>query len=151
MNPHNVIFTILKQFGTGVIISTAFVHLYTHATLMFESDCLGELKYEATTSAIVMAGLLISYIIEYLGRRLVMWRQSKQLGSTGEGVTESEQDRSKEPAASTGSSSHHMHHGFGAIKQVDKLSVVVLEAGLVFHSVCKWSSCSIGDAGIDLS
>ncbi|KAI8267675.1 Zinc transporter 3 [Colletotrichum sp. SAR11_239] len=68
----HTIFLILKQFGTGIIISTAFVHLYTHAQLMFANECLGELGYEGTTSAIVMAGIFISFLVEYLGKRLVM-------------------------------------------------------------------------------
>lgn len=68
----HTLFLILKQFGTGIIISTAFVHLYTHAQLMFANECLGELGYEGTTSAIVMAGIFISFLVEYLGKRLVM-------------------------------------------------------------------------------
>ncbi|RYP51487.1 hypothetical protein DL768_003171 [Monosporascus sp. mg162] len=65
-----VVFSIVKQFGTGVIISTAFVHLYTHATLMLTNDCLGEVRYESTTSAIVMAGLFVSFLIEYVSHRV---------------------------------------------------------------------------------
>ncbi|KAL0939928.1 zip zinc transporter [Colletotrichum truncatum] len=68
----HTVFLILKQFGTGIIISTAFVHLYTHAQLMFANECLGELGYEGTTSAIVMAGIFLSFLVEYLGKRFVM-------------------------------------------------------------------------------
>ncbi|WYZ33936.1 hypothetical protein EsH8_I_000212 [Colletotrichum jinshuiense] len=68
----HTIFLILKQFGTGIIISTAFVHLYTHAQLMFGNECLGELGYEGTTSAIVMAGIFLSFLVEYVGKRMVM-------------------------------------------------------------------------------
>ncbi|KAI1802334.1 Zip-domain-containing protein [Daldinia bambusicola] len=64
------IFLILKQFGTGVIISTAFVHLFTHAELMFTNECLGELSYEATTAAIVMAGMFFAFIVEHTSHRL---------------------------------------------------------------------------------
>ena len=105
---------------------------------MFESDCLGELAYEATTSAIVMAGILISFIIEFLGRRLVTWRQSKRSAASVSPAIGSEHEGSKEPGAIATSTHRHAHHGFGAIQQVDKLSVVVLEAGLVFHSVRKY-------------
>ncbi|RYP10902.1 hypothetical protein DL764_000338 [Monosporascus ibericus] len=70
--PHkfSAVFSIVKQFGTGVIISTAFVHLYTHATMMLTNECLGEVRYEATTSAIVMAGLFVSFLIEYISHRV---------------------------------------------------------------------------------
>ncbi|ORY63939.1 uncharacterized protein BCR38DRAFT_466019 [Pseudomassariella vexata] len=66
----SVVFLVLKQFGTGVIISTAFVHLYTHATLMFTNECLQGVEYESTTSAILMAGLFLSFLVDYLGHRL---------------------------------------------------------------------------------
>ncbi|KAI0130682.1 Zip-domain-containing protein [Daldinia grandis] len=64
------VFLILKQFGTGVIVSTAFVHLFTHAELMFTNECLGELKYEATTAAIVMAGMFFAFVVENGSHRL---------------------------------------------------------------------------------
>ncbi|RYO83404.1 hypothetical protein DL766_006817 [Monosporascus sp. MC13-8B] len=91
------VFSIVKQFGTGVIISTAFVHLYTHATLMLTNDCLGELKYESTTSAIVMAGLFVSFLIEYI--------------------------------------SHRVARHFWGSSDNDAMSVLILEAGIIFHSI----------------
>ncbi|KAI8957012.1 Zip-domain-containing protein [Daldinia sp. FL1419] len=73
------IFLILKQFGTGVIISTAFVHLFTHAELMFTNECLGELTYEATTAAIVMAGMFLAFTIESTSHRLAekLWARTQ--------------------------------------------------------------------------
>ncbi|KAK1970239.1 ZIP zinc transporter [Colletotrichum sublineola] len=69
-------FLVLKQFGTGIIISTAFIHLYTHAQLMFGNECLGALGYEGTTSAIVMAGIFLSFLVEYIGKRVVMTKMA---------------------------------------------------------------------------
>lgn len=51
---------------------------------MFTNDCLGELEYEATTSAVVMAGIMLAFLLEYIGHRVIVARNSK--GS--EGVTE---------------------------------------------------------------
>ncbi|KAI1099491.1 Zip-domain-containing protein [Jackrogersella minutella] len=65
-----MVFIVLKQFGTGVIIATAFVHLFTHAQLMFSNECLGELAYEATTAAVVMAGLFFAFTVESTSHRL---------------------------------------------------------------------------------
>ncbi|KAI1381275.1 Zip-domain-containing protein [Hypoxylon crocopeplum] len=72
------VFIVLKQFGTGVIIATAFVHLFTHAQLMFTNECLGELGYEATTAAIVMAGLFFAFTVEATSHRLAhkFWARS---------------------------------------------------------------------------
>ncbi|KAI5917024.1 hypothetical protein F4810DRAFT_716867 [Camillea tinctor] len=95
----HLVFIVLKQFGTGVIIATAFVHLYTHAYLMFTNECLGELSYEATTSAVVMAGIFIAFIIEYTSHRVAR----KFLTRT--------------------------HYND------DVVSVMVLEAGIIFHSI----------------
>ncbi|PHH74253.1 hypothetical protein CDD80_3204 [Ophiocordyceps camponoti-rufipedis] len=99
-------FIVLKQFGTGIIISTAFVHLYTHASLMFGNKCLGELGYEATTSAILMAGLVLSFLVEYAGRRIV----SAKVRSS------SEQKDS-------------------ALLSTEVVSILVMEAGILFHSL----------------
>ncbi|KAK8068788.1 Zip-domain-containing protein [Apiospora phragmitis] len=62
----NAFFTFVKQFGTGVVISTAFVHLFTHASLMFANKCLGDLDYEATPAVILMAGVFVSFIVDEL-------------------------------------------------------------------------------------
>ncbi|TGJ83805.1 hypothetical protein E0Z10_g4957 [Xylaria hypoxylon] len=94
-----IIFTVLKQFGTGVIIATALIHLFTHASLMFNNECLGELEYEAVTASIVMAGLFIAFLIEHISHRVARryW--------------------AKTPDAN------------------DVVSVGVLEAGIIFHSL----------------
>ncbi|KAK1541002.1 ZIP Zinc transporter [Colletotrichum paranaense] len=77
----HTIFLILKQFGTGIIISTAFIHLYTHAQLMFGNECLGSLGYEGTTSAIVMAGIFLSFLVEYIGKRMVLAKMAANPGA----------------------------------------------------------------------
>ncbi|KAI1090077.1 Zip-domain-containing protein [Rostrohypoxylon terebratum] len=73
------VFIVLKQFGTGVVIATAFVHLLTHAQLMFSNECVGELQYEATTTAIVIAGLFFAFIVETVSHRLArrFWTRSR--------------------------------------------------------------------------
>ncbi|KAK3299835.1 uncharacterized protein B0H64DRAFT_1743 [Chaetomium fimeti] len=114
VSPSHPVFTILRQFGTGVIISTAFVHLYTHATLMFTNECLGELAYEATSSAILMAGIFLSFLVEYCGSRLVQWHEAKAKSS----IVESAGHGHAAPAART-----------------DMVNIAVLEAGVIFHSL----------------
>ncbi|KAL2125559.1 hypothetical protein VTJ04DRAFT_1924 [Mycothermus thermophilus] len=112
VSPKHVAFTILRQFGTGVIISTAFIHLFTHASLMFANECLGELSYESTAAAILMAGLFLSFFVEYLGNRLIQWHESK---------------------AHTGSVEAPGHHAAPA--RTDMVNITVLEAGVIFHSL----------------
>ncbi|CAZ81315.1 unnamed protein product [Tuber melanosporum] len=97
-------FTIIKQFGTGVIIATAYVHLLTHAQLLFGSECVGDLGYESTATGIAMAGTFLSFLLEYLGTRFIARRRGRYPIGTS-------------PATS------------------DKLSVAVMEMGIIFHSI----------------
>ncbi|KAK5071014.1 high-affinity Zn(2+) transporter zrt1 [Lithohypha guttulata] len=141
-----VLFTIVKQFGTGIIISTAFVHLYTHANLMFTNDCLAGINYEATTSAVVMAGLFVAFLVEYVSHRFVRTRSPKRTddetninnsgGSQGGSIsgTDSKQVRRTTAASTTLQNISHSH----APADFDPnttLAVLVMEAGILFHSV----------------
>ncbi|KAF5673202.1 zinc transporter [Fusarium heterosporum] len=106
----SLVLLVLKQFGTGIIISTAFVHLYTHAFLMFSNQCIGELGYEATTSAIVMAGIFLSFLVEYIGNRIVL---------------------AKTKASSVLSADRRKDAWLSA----EVVSVLVMELGILFHSL----------------
>ncbi|KAF4469286.1 zinc transporter [Fusarium albosuccineum] len=106
----NLVLIVLKQFGTGIIISTAFIHLFTHAFLMFSNECIGELGYEATTSAILMAGLFLSFLIEYIGHRIVL---AKTRASAG--LSQSERK--------------------GVFLSTEVVSILVMEVGILFHSL----------------
>ncbi|RBQ75168.1 hypothetical protein FVER53590_05005 [Fusarium verticillioides] len=106
----NIVLIVLKQFGTGIIISTAFVHLYTHAFLMFGNQCIGELGYEATTSALVMAGIFLSFLVEYIGNRIVL-AKTKASASLSDAEKKS------------------------AWLSTEVVSVLVMEMGILFHSL----------------
>lgn len=81
---------------------------------MFGNECLGELQYEATTSAILMAGLFISFLVEYLGQRIVL---------------------AKTRAAESLSPEEKAH----AFLSTEVVSILVMEAGIIFHSLCEFS------------
>lgn len=147
LSMENIIFVILKQFGTGIIISTAFVHLITHANLMWVNDCIGDVGYEATGAAITMAGLFLAFIIEYVANRLMQWRNStlqqkdtieagpelSTVSANDEGSVESEQ---KNTSRSKAEDVQHMdHHSHGLLHPDDKISVLTMEAGIIFHSI----------------
>ncbi|KAL4951650.1 ZIP zinc transporter-domain-containing protein [Aspergillus filifer] len=136
--------TIIKQFGTGVILSTAFVHLYTHADLMFGNECLGELEYEATTSAVVMAGIFLSFLTEYLGHRFILARTARSSPSPSQQTDTGSNVSSKSATADAAATQPHQHttlaalghhHGGDPTNPNTKLSVLVMEAGIIFHSI----------------
>jgi zinc transporter 1/2/3 len=144
ISQNNIIFVILKQFGTGIVISTAFVHLFTHADLMFSNSCLGELQYEGTTAAIFMAGLMLSFVVDYIGARFVQWRQNKHKGISTETPAGAGDDKSAETSASATPDNSFVHshsHSHGAMRTVtpmeEKINVMNLEAGIIFHSIRK--------------
>lgn len=77
---------------------------------MFNNKCLGDLGYESTTSAIVMAGLFLSFVVEYIGHRVVL---------------------AKEKSAAALSSEEKAQSLFSA----EVVTILVLEAGILFHSL----------------
>lgn len=134
----NIVFVILKQFGTGVVLSTAFIHLFTHADLMFGNSCLGELKYEGTTAAIFLAGLFLSFLVDYLGARFVQWRQAKHASADVEVRNDAvDKTASSTPSEDLTPSSSHDHHGVDRpLNPMEaKINVLNLEAGILFHSI----------------
>ena len=109
---------------------------------MFTNECLGELEYEATTSAVVMAGIFLAFLLEYIGHRVIVARNGKK---DADGATESEsqptpqkgqygstQEQSQQPTlACLG----HSHGTFDPTRPTSKFSVLVMEAGVLFHSI----------------
>ncbi|KAF4150838.1 hypothetical protein CNMCM8927_005487 [Aspergillus lentulus] len=139
---NGVVSTVIKQFGTGVILSTAFVHLYTHANLMFTNECLGELEYEATTSAIVMAGIFLSFLVEYIGHRIILVRGKRsaspcpeQTGEVTPSPTSKEPPSNQPPQPTLAALGHHHGPPLDPTNPNTKLSVLVMEAGVIFHSI----------------
>lgn len=77
---------------------------------MFTNKCIGTLDYESVTSAIVMAGLFLSFIVEYLGHRVVQAKVRSEATLT-----------SKERA--------------NAVLSSEVVSILVMEVGILFHSL----------------
>ncbi|KFA65119.1 hypothetical protein S40285_07145 [Stachybotrys chlorohalonatus IBT 40285] len=104
----------LKQFGTGVIISTAFVHLFIHACLLFRNECLpsdGVASFEGTPAVILMGGMLVSFLMEFAVAQIL------QHGWFGPGTSTKELSTA-DPSVSAGVA-----------------KVLVLELGIVAHSL----------------
>lgn len=136
ISQQSLVFVAAKQFGTGVIISTAFVHLFTHASLMLNNECLGETKYEGTTAAIFMAGLFLSFLVDYLSKRFLLWRQSKKTGNDAEASTSTADNGKAVSPTNSAVVSHHSHEDVDLNHHADAmLNVLVLETGIIFHSL----------------
>ena len=72
--------------------------------------------YEATTAAILMAGLFMSFLVEYLGYRFVKSRAKKAAAAQSmQGAVMSVQ----------------------SVRSLELVSVYIMEAGVIFHSMSK--------------
>lgn len=163
--------TFLKQFGTGVVISTAIIHLMFGAVLQFmDNPCLGELAYEPTGPAFVLAGLFLAFVIEFTFTKLLEKRSDRfaaphehnhghshsdsnsDLEKSGPEVSESPLHVSPSAAAAAPGTTHthgdgntHGHNHSGEvtgghgghclIDPTDKVSVMIMEGGIIFHSI----------------
>ncbi|KAL0260942.1 high-affinity Zn(2+) transporter zrt1 [Diplodia seriata] len=146
-NAVNFCLMILKQFGTGVMVSTAFIHLLTHATLMLTNECIAwPVEYEGTATAIMMAGIFLAFLTEYLGARVLFWRNDKHAPAGGSNSSVGSGDHDPEAGGGGGGKTAptntlttiagcgnelmtHVHPG------QEKLAVTVMETGIIFHSL----------------
>lgn len=92
---------------------------------MFNNKCLGDLGYEGTTAAILMAGIFLSFLIEYIGQRIVLAR------------TKATSHLSREQQAQ-------------ALLSNEVVSILVMEAGILFHSLRKSLSSMVQSRAISL-
>ena len=96
---------------------------------MFTNECLGALGYEATTSAVVMAGAFLAFFIEYGSHRIVLARKGGQEPSTDSAARV---DKTQRQALAT-FGDHHLPSS--SLSANTYLNVLVMEAGIIFHSV----------------
>jgi zinc transporter 1/2/3 len=114
---------------------------------MFSNECLTGVEYEATTSAIVMAGIFLSFLTEYIGHRYILARaarsgtiavhqptESPVTTETGSGVSKTAADAPQPQQHATLAAFGH-HHGGDPTNPNTKVSVLVMEAGVIFHSI----------------
>ncbi|KAF1812479.1 Zip-domain-containing protein [Eremomyces bilateralis CBS 781.70] len=132
-----LVFTAIKQFGTGVIIATIFIHLLSHAFLQFLNPCLGELSFESTATVIAMAGVFISFLVDYAGLRYL---SSRAKHGTSTDIYPSrilaplQQRDMKSPRAIERDLAIWDQEGI-AQHEKEKLHVMIMEAGMIFHSI----------------
>lgn len=103
---------------------------------MFSNPCLGELGYEATTAAILMAGLFVSFLVEHFAHRFAHSRQSVIVQTTVEA--------GKEPQSSSTNGSMAPQSSINECQKnkADALNALVLESGILFHSLRESHGCS---------
>lgn len=131
--------TFVKQFGTGVVLSTAYVHLAAESQEDFTNKCIGTLDYDPTAMSLVLAGTFIAFVLEYGSARWLRQRKDRKKHIHS---SDSEVDESKDKidvvettidmsgAANMGCAAHSA----ALIDPTDKISVIIMEGGIIFHS-----------------
>ncbi|BGP42550.1 hypothetical protein JCM10449v2_006562 [Rhodotorula kratochvilovae] len=134
------IFFAAKHFGTGVIISTAFVHLLYHSFIMFGNACLGELAFEPAAAAIAMAGTYVVFAVDFFVMRWLKSRGEHRAASTATTLLD---DPTHSPASSENEKKLDLGHCHGPSGHAATdfsspqahFDVIILEAGIIFHSI----------------
>jgi len=110
--------------------STDQTQLFTHAELFFSNDCIEGIEYEATAGAILIAGLFITFIIEYIAHR---WIDRKRHMFEKSPVAQPTTQKDATEANLSEASSNEEHFASKSLT----LNTAVMEAGIIFHSIRK--------------
>lgn len=103
---------------------------------MFNNECLGELDYEATTAAIFMAGMFLTFVLEYTLKRIS--NQMKKSELVSHPVADSKSHNGIVTSASLRNASTV------PTRQHATAGILVLEAGMVVHSLSKFHPRRVG-------
>lgn len=140
----NILF-VARHFGTGIIFSTAFVHLLFHGFVMFNNECLGEMVYEATAAAIALASALITFFFDFLGSRSShqrMERRASEASTPNGSLSESPRADQEKTLAIPDDNTNNAQMSHSCVSHTEEIfreeqgwQVILLEAGIIFHSI----------------
>jgi solute carrier family 39 (zinc transporter), member 1/2/3 len=103
------------------VLTNELWQLFTHGILQFQNECLGEVSYEAIPAIILMVGIFVSFLADYVVQQILEWR-STQKGDI--------------PGDSTGNT----------VVSAELVNVAILEAGIIFHSLRKSTPTIVKDS-----
>ncbi|GAA5944675.1 uncharacterized protein JCM15063_000829 [Sporobolomyces koalae] len=147
------IFFAAKHFGTGVIVCTAFIHLLYHAFVMFGNACLGELHFEPAAAAISLAGVYVTFSVDFFVMRWLRDRGDRRANRL---AVKNQDGAVVSSSASSTEEKMDLGHSHGSAQEADQMDyaskqahfdVLILEAGILFHSIM--IGVSLGASGGD--
>lgn len=127
------VFFVARHFGTGIIISTAFIHLLFHGFVMFQNECIGHLAYESTAPAISMAAAFITFLLDFIGSRVAHRTTHNIMPLSPDGEKGPRHSPTVESTAEMDDA--HGHHMDAAFAAEQNWQVLLLELGIIFHSI----------------
>lgn len=129
------VFFVARHFGTGIIISTAFIHLLFHGFVMFQNECVGHLTYESTAPAIAMAASMVTFLFDFFGSRVAQRAASRDGCEHGSDDAVEKNLRSRDSPITEEGHGGHRHHIDAVFAAEQNWQVMLLEAGIIFHSI----------------
>lgn len=109
---------VFRHFGTGVIISTAFIHMFMASIASFMHECAPKFTKETYISIgplITMSAAFLVHLIE-----TVILTKMRDINKEGEGATKED---------------FQIGHDHGYISKQQKISTYILELGILSHSI----------------
>ena len=101
---------------------------------MFANECVGRLGYESTAPAIAMASAVITFLLDFIGRRYARRSEDGTATQTPPTVPSGKEERAS--PTETPRQHHHDHHNFDATLAAERSwQTLLLEAGIIFHSI----------------
>ncbi|KAL1406535.1 hypothetical protein Q8F55_008241 [Vanrija albida] len=132
------VFFVARHFGTGIILSTAFIHLLYHGFVMFNNECIGHMGYESTSSAIALAGAFVTFLLDFVGSRTARAKLDHAHARATSAAPEGEDGKEVDGSTTLASSSlvgHSCTHEEAVVRTEQVWQVFLLEAGIIFHSI----------------
>lgn len=102
-------------------------HLLFHGFVMFQNECVGDLAYESTAAAISMAAAIITFLLDFIGTRLA--NRKSESGMSSPDLDSADAKERNQPFEG-----HDCGHVDSAFAAEESWRVVLLEAGIIFHS-----------------
>jgi hypothetical protein len=106
---------------------------------MFQNECVGHMSYEATAPAISMAAAMVTFILDFVGSRIAHKKysghplESPSINDSGE--SGSEERKGLQDASHPAHHDSHGHNFDAALAAEQNHQVLLLEAGIIFHSI----------------
>ncbi|KAG9296821.1 hypothetical protein G9A89_002218 [Geosiphon pyriformis] len=129
---------VVKHFGTGVILATAFIHMLPSAFANLTDPCLPEIwskTYPAFAGAIAMGATLVIFFIEYLAVKASEEIEAQDTQKNVENGTSIKDEDQKQAHNNIPDSDHSHGHILSLTARTQTIGIIILEFGICLHSV----------------
>jgi zinc transporter 1/2/3 len=102
---------------------------------MFQNECIGELAFESTAAAIALAAAFVTFLFDLIGSRVAHRHMlPSDHHTTGSDSPSVNQEKNARLAAIPHDDDAHAHNVDAAFMAEQNWQVLLLEAGIIFHS-----------------